>query len=133
MRNIQVALERWGNWAATGENNLGYPHIAAGFKGLISGGNSGHLVCTDTDGLMIDNAIAKLKTVRKDEEYDLVIAHYMYRISKRAIARKQKISEGRVRQMMQVAEGFVDGYLYAAGAALDMDHEISHVRPSLCN
>lgn len=26
MRDIQVALERWGNWAAPGENNLGYPN-----------------------------------------------------------------------------------------------------------
>ena len=133
MRDIQLALERWGNWAATGDNNLGYPHIAAGFKGLISSGNSGHLLCTDTDGLLIDNAIAKLKTVRKNEEYDLVIAHYMYRISKRAIARKQKISEGRIRQMMQVAERFVDGYLYAAGAALDMDDEIADNRLTSCN
>ncbi len=34
------------------------------------------------------------------------------------------MSEGRIRQMMQVAEGFVDGCLAMLGVTLEMDSEV---------
>lgn len=36
MRDIQVVLERWGNWSKHKiETEVGYSSIAAGFKGLL--------------------------------------------------------------------------------------------------
>lgn len=133
MRDIQIALERWGGWASSDGSGVDYSHIAAGFKGLIISGKSSRQSCSDCDGQVIDRAITKLKTVRKDEELDLVVVHYVYGISKRAIARSRKVSEGRIRQMLQVAEGFIDGYLYATGAVLDMDLEIEKSRVINCD
>lgn len=133
MRDIQIALDRWGGWASSDNCGVDYSHIAAGFKGLIASDRSERQSCSDHDGRVIDQAITKLKAVRKDEELDLIVAHYMYGVSKRAIARKWKLSEGRIRQMLQVAEGFVDGYLYATGAVLDMDLEIEKSRVINCS
>ncbi|EFB74016.1 phage antitermination protein Q [Providencia rustigianii DSM 4541] len=123
MRDIQLVLEKWAGWAS---NNPGvdYSHIAAGFKGLISNKEAPRLSCTDNDGIIIDSVIAKLKAVRKDEELELIVMHYLYGVSKRGIAKKLKVSEGRVRQMMQVAEGFVDGCLAMIGVVLEMDSEV---------
>lgn len=35
MRDIQMVLERWGAWAASGNAGVDYSPIAAGFKGLL--------------------------------------------------------------------------------------------------
>ncbi|MCW9688034.1 antiterminator Q family protein [Proteus terrae] len=124
MRDIQQVLERWGAWASDVQSGVDYSHIAAGFKGILPYQSSSRISCCDDDGLIIDSAIARLKQLRKEEEVNALILHYIYQPPKRSIARHWKISESRVRQIIQVAEGFVEGGLAMLEIRLEMDHEI---------
>ncbi|WP_145561137.1 antiterminator Q family protein [Yersinia mollaretii] len=121
MRDIQLVLERWGAWAASDNSGVDYSHIAAGFKGLLPYGSSSRRSCTDNDGILIDAAVGRLKKAGRGEEYDLIEQHYKRGISKSAIARKHKCSEGKIRLKLMLAETFVDACLIMAGAELEMD------------
>ncbi|KQN46649.1 antitermination protein Q [Serratia sp. Leaf50] len=120
MRDIQLVLERWGGWAVD-NTVIGWAPIAAGFKGLLPPTGKSRLSCCDNDGMIIDSAILRLKAVRQEEELNLIMLHYVYGLSKREIGRKLKLNEARIRQQMQVAEGFIDGCLAIVGAELEMD------------
>lgn len=109
MKDVHDALSRWGVWAREGDG-LDYSAIAAGFKGLLPQVTNGKLSCSDDDGLFIDGCVARLRKY-KPEEYDLVIAHYVYNISLRKIAKKRKCSDGTVRKEMQMAMGFIEGVI----------------------
>ncbi|WP_145531921.1 antiterminator Q family protein [Yersinia kristensenii] len=121
MRDIQLVLERWGGWAANEDSGVGYSTIAAGFKGLLPSTSKARLSCCDNDGLLVDAAIGRLKKAGRSEEYDLIEQHYKKGISKSAIARKHKCSEGKIRLKLMLAETFVDACLIMAGAKLEMD------------
>lgn len=121
MRDIQLVLERWGGWAANEDSGVGYSPIAAGFKGLLPSTTKSRLSCCDNDGLLVDAAVGRLKKAGRNEDYDLIEQHYKKGISKSAIARKQKCSEGKIRLKLMMAETFVDACLIMAGAKLEMD------------
>lgn len=120
MRDIQMVLELWGAWAASESSGVDYSPIAAGFKGLIPCTGKTRQACSDADGLIIENCLARLKQ-KKVEEYSLIVAHYLYRISKRQLARMKGKSEKVIRIEMQIAEGFIDGCLSMLGVRLEMD------------
>lgn len=113
MRDMYEILERWGVWARE-DSGIDYSPIAAGFKGLLLPTSNGKLSCCDDDGLLIDGCVSKLKKYKPDE-YDLVIAHHIYGMSLRNIARKRKCSDGTIRKEMQTAEGFLLGCLSMLG------------------
>ncbi|WP_235192749.1 antiterminator Q family protein [Erwinia mallotivora] len=48
--------------------------------------------------------------------------HYIRDISKRALGRKLKLSQGIIRIKFQMAEGFIDGCLSMLEVELKMDH-----------
>jgi hypothetical protein len=121
MRDIQLILEGWGIWAAADNSQVDWSPIAAGFKGLLPYTSKIRNGCCDDDGMAVDAAILRLKQVRQQDELSMIMLHYVYRMSKRAIARYWRMSESRVRQQMQVAETFVDACLYMAGVTLEMD------------
>ena len=119
-RDIQLVLERWGNWSKHRvETEVGYSSIAAGFKGLLPEGGA-TVTCTEDDALIIDSCLGRLKQKRPDE-YNLLFDHYVKNISKRAIGRKLKLSEGMIRIKFQMAEGFIEGCLAMLGTKLEMD------------
>lgn len=120
MRDMSQVLERWGAWASAESNGLYWQNIAAGFKGLIPHSKTTRLQCCDDDGIIIDSCVAQLKKY-KPEEHELLIAHYVMRISLRGIARKRKCSDGTIRKELQTAEGFIDGCLAMMGKKLDME------------
>lgn len=124
MRDMQEVLSRWGAWSANEGNSVDYSSIAAGFKGLIPPSSSSRIACSDDDGLLIDGVITHLKRTRKEDELELIVAHYICGVSKRRIAKSWKVSEGRIRQQMQVAEGFIEGCLAMLNVPLDMDIEV---------
>ena len=64
--------------------------------------------------------MARLKK-RRPYEHSLLVAHYLYGISKRKIARAKKKDERLIRIEMQMAEGFVDGCLAMLDIRLEMD------------
>ncbi|EFC1781409.1 antitermination protein Q [Escherichia coli] len=120
MRDIQMVLERWGAWAASYSSGVDYSPIAAGFKGLLPYTSKKRLACSDSDALIIEGCLARLKQKRPDE-HSLLVAHYLYGISKRKLAKARKKDEKLIRIEIQLAEGFIDGCLSMLDLTLDLD------------
>ncbi|HFP3489294.1 TPA: antiterminator Q family protein [Escherichia coli] len=120
MRDIQMVLERWGAWAASYSSRVDYSPIAAGFKGLLPYTSKTRQACSDSDALIIEGCLARLKQKRPDE-HSLLVAHYLYGISKRKLAKARKKDEKLIRTEIQLAEGFIDGCLSMLGTRLEMD------------
>ncbi|EKM6430921.1 antiterminator Q family protein [Cronobacter sakazakii] len=110
MRDIGKILELWGGWASGDQCGVDYSHIAAGFKGLLPHTSRSRLSCSDDDALIIESCLARLKA-RKPYEHSLLVAHYLYGVSKRSIARAHRKDEKMIRIEIQMAEGFIDGCL----------------------
>lgn len=118
---MQEVLSRWGAWASNNNSGVDYSHIAAGFKGLLPNTTKSRVSCCDDDGIIIDSAVGQLIKVGRKDEYDLIEKHYIKNISKSAIARDMKCSEGKIRQKLMIAETFIDACLIMTGAVLEMD------------
>ena len=125
MRDIQRVLDRWGGWASGDSSGVDYSPIAAGFKGLLPQTSKSRLSCTDNDALIIEGCLARLKS-RKPYEHSLIVAHYLYGIPKRKLAKARKKDEKLIRIEMQMAEGFIDGCLSMLDVRLEMDPEVKN-------
>ena len=123
MRDIQMVLDRWGAWAASDSSGVDYSPIAAGFKGLLPYTSKTRQACSDSDALIIEGCLARLRQIRPDE-HSLLVAHYLYGISKRKLAKARKKDEKLIRIEIQMAEGFIDGCLSMLEISLEMDPEI---------
>lgn len=123
MRDIQMVLDRWGAWAASDSSGVDYSPIAAGFKGLLPYTSKTRQACSDSDALIIECCLARLRQKRPDE-HSLLVAHYLYGISKRKLAKARKKDEKLIRIEIQMAEGFIDGCLSMLEISLEMDPEI---------
>lgn len=121
MRDIKKLLEMWGGWAATEKSGISYPHIAAGFRGLITAAPSNRPVCSDNDGMILDSCISRLMKTHPDE-HALLVAHYLYRISLRSIARRRRCADGTIRKQLQTAEGFIEGVLCTLEVTLECEN-----------
>lgn len=124
MRDMQKVLERWGGWAASDSSGVDYSHVAAGFKGLIPLTGKTRLSCTDDDALVIEGCLARLRD-KRPTEYSLLVAHYLYGISKRKLAKARRKDEKLIRIEIQMAEGFIDGCLSMLDIQLEMDIELT--------
>ena len=102
--------DRWGAWAASDNSGVDWQPIAAGFKGLLPHGKKTRQQCDDDEGIMIDGCVARLRRC-KPEEYELIIAHFVIGMSLRAIAKKRRCSDGKIRGELRSAMGFVEGVL----------------------
>lgn len=109
-----------GAWAASDSSGVDYSPIAAGFKGLLPYTSKKRLACSDSDALIIEGCLARLKQKRPDE-HSLLVAHYLYGISKRKLAKARKKDEKLIRIEIQLAEGFIDGCLSMLDLTLDLD------------
>lgn len=74
----------------------------------------------DSDALIIEGCLARLKQ-KRPEEHSLLVAHYLYGISKRKLAKARKKDEKIIRIEIQMAEGFIEGCLAILNVSLDMD------------
>ena len=119
MRDIQLVLEQWGIWLRQ-RSEMDYSPIAAGFKGLLPDTRA-NVSCSDSDVIIIDACVGRLKQKRLNE-YELLVDHYIKNISKRAIDRKLKLSEGMIRIKFQMAEGFIEGCLSMLNVKLDIEN-----------
>ncbi|HBH7007071.1 antiterminator Q family protein [Citrobacter freundii] len=120
MRDIQKVLDLWGAWAASDSNRIDYSSIAAGFKGLLPYTSKARPQCCDDDGLIIESCLARLRK-RSHYDYELLVAHYVLRVSKRGMAKRHKKCEKQIRIEMQLAEGFIEGCLSMLDLRLEMD------------
>ncbi|MDM2825121.1 antiterminator Q family protein [Citrobacter sp. Cpo089] len=121
MRNTRDGLRP--SRASSDSSGVDYSPIAAGFKGLLPQTSKTRLSCTDEDALIIEGCLARLKS-RKPYEHSLLVAHYLYGISKRKIAKSRKKDEKLIRIEIQMAEGFIDGCLSMLNISLEMDVEV---------
>lgn len=120
MRDIQKVLERWGAWAASGNDSVDYAPIAAGFKNLLPSTRKARVSCSDDDGLLISGAMVVLK--RKDPYLcTLLELHYVHGMTFRGMAVKLGISHNQVSVRTQAAEAFIDGCLAALNVPLEME------------
>ncbi|KAA8726727.1 antiterminator Q family protein [Ewingella americana] len=110
MRDIHETLELWGAWAASENSGLSFSPIAAGFKGILPQTSKSRIQCNDDEGVMVDGCVARLKKYRA-QEYELIILHFVFRVSLRAIAKQKKCSDGTIRKDLQTAIGFINGVL----------------------
>lgn len=117
---MQEVLSRWEAWLVDNTESVQWYSIVARLKGLISPSSNSCITCSDDDGLLIDGVISNLKRIRKEDGLELIVTHYIYGISKRSIAKLWNVSEGRIRQQMQV----VDGYLAMLNVPLEIDIEV---------
>lgn len=122
MRDIQMVLERWGVWAASGGTNIGYPRIAAGLSRLLPASRAGRPSCCDDDGMYINEAMIRL---RKHDEYLCILLewHYIDNMALRTMATKLGISHNHVSVRLQAAESFIQGSLCTLDIKLEMDRE----------
>ncbi|MCT8354269.1 hypothetical protein LGZ98_21185 [Photorhabdus kayaii] len=74
--------------------------------------------------MIIDACIAKLQTVDKSEEIEVLFMYYALGLSKRSIARLLEVSDIEVRSRLQKGESFVQGCLAMLDIKLEMDDEI---------
>ena len=58
---------------------------------------------------------------KRPYDYQLLVVHYIYRVSKRQMAKHRKKSEKQIRIEMQLAEGFIEGCLSMLDIPLEMD------------
>ncbi|MDU6090037.1 MAG: antiterminator Q family protein [Staphylococcus lugdunensis] len=116
---MSQVLDRWAGWTRSENLGIDYSSIAAGFKGLLPQEAKDSLSCNDDDGLIIESCIARLKAKRPDE-YELLVAHYLFRVSKRKLAQKKKCDEKLIRIKIKMAEGFIEGCLAWMDAELDI-------------
>lgn len=120
MRDMKILLERWGGWAAMSERGPGYSSVAAGFRGLIHTHSGQRLSCSDNDGMILDSCISRLRE-HHPEQHDILVAHYLWQVSLRSIARRRRCADGTIRKQIQTAEGFVAGVLSALGCRLECE------------
>lgn len=120
MRDMQKVLDLWGAWAANDSCSVDYSPIAAGFKALLPQTGKTRLQCSDDDGLVIEGCMSRLNK-KRPYDYQLLVAHYIYRVSKRQMAKHRKKSEKQIRIEMQMAEGFIEGCLSMLDIPLEMD------------
>lgn len=119
-RDIQKVLDCWGSWAASESCSVDYSPIAAGFKGLLPQVGKTRITCSDNDGLIIEGCMARLRK-KRPYDYQLLVVHYIYGVSKREIAKRRKKSEKQIRIEMLMAEGFIEGCLSMLNIPLEMD------------
>jgi len=120
MRDISLVLERWAGWASSDNAGVDYSPIAAGFKGLLPQTGKTRLSCSDDDALVIESCLSQLQK-RRPHEHSLLVAHYLYRISKRSLAKSQRKDEKLIRIQIEMAEGFIEGCLAMLEIRLEMD------------
>ncbi|WP_100035683.1 antiterminator Q family protein [Escherichia coli] len=119
-RDIQMVLERWGAWAANNHEDVTWPSIAAGFKGLIPTKVKSRPQCSDDDAMIICGCMARLN---KNNQYlhDLLVDYYVGGMTFMALARKHRCSDGLIGKSLYKAEGIIEGMLMALNVRLDMD------------
>ncbi|EPY4496969.1 TPA: antiterminator Q family protein [Klebsiella quasipneumoniae subsp. quasipneumoniae] len=125
MRDMQKVMDLWGAWANSESCDIDYSPIAAGFKGLLPETSKTRIMCSDNDGLIIEGCMARLRKSRP-YDYQLLVAYYLFQISKRKMAKSKKKSEKQIRIEMQLAEGFIEGCLSMLEVKLDMDEVVCY-------
>lgn len=123
MRNMTVVMEKYGAWVRTGKSSeIGFSHIAAGFKGLLPRSPARVNPCNDDDGLHLDGAMKFLRyDAERCQSYDCLVLYYINCMTIDSIAKKKARSIKTIQQYLRTGEGFVDGALYGGKIKLSFE------------
>ncbi len=124
MRDIQMVLERWGAWVANNYEDVAWPTIAAGFKGLIPSKVKSRPQCSDDDAMIICGCMARLKK-NNNRLHDLLVDYYVAGMTFMRLAEKHGCSDTCIGKRLQKAEGVIDGMLMMLDVSLEMDLAVS--------
>ncbi|HFP0774992.1 TPA: antiterminator Q family protein, partial [Escherichia coli] len=87
-----------------------WQEIADKYKNVVPHGKKSRRQCSNDEGRIIDISILMLERY-KQQEYELIVAHFVIGLSLRAIAKQQGCSDGTIRKRLQKALGFLTGYI----------------------
>ncbi|EAA7254623.1 antitermination protein [Salmonella enterica subsp. enterica serovar Newport] len=108
--NIYDILDGWGAWAAAGNSSIKWRQVADKYRDVVPYGKKSRRQCNNDEGRMIDEWVLKLRQYKNDE-YELIIAHFVIGISLRKIAKKKKCADGTIRKKLQAVMGLLEGML----------------------
>lgn len=110
--NVDICeiLDDWGAWVVAGNSSIDWQEIADKYKNVVPHGKKSRRQCSNDEGRVIDISILKLERY-KQQEYELIVAHFVIGLSLRAIAKQQGCSDGTIRKRLQKALGFLTGYI----------------------
>lgn len=120
MQDIVKILTHWAGWVTRCGNDIHYKGVASKFKLARPKIAKSDLACSTQDGNMIEECMLRLKACRA-EEYELLVLHYLFRVSKRQLARMTKRDEKIIRIKIQLAERFIEGSIYTLKNNFDMN------------
>ncbi|MEA1186390.1 antiterminator Q family protein, partial [Escherichia coli] len=103
-------LDDWGAWVVAGNSSIDWQEIADKYKNVVPHGKKSRRQCSNDEGRVIDISILRLERY-KQQEYELIVAHFVIGLSLRAIAKQQGCSDGTIRKRLQKALGFLTGYI----------------------
>lgn len=119
MKNVSVILQRWGAWVRQYPESPFYRVPACRYQ-YPSKTDKVVLPCSEENAALIIRVMTQFSRVCPEQTMETLLLHYVSGYSKSALARRRKCSEGRIRQEMQVAEGFIEGGLSLIGGILMM-------------
>lgn len=120
MRDIQQVLERWGAWERDNREDVEWPPVAAGFKGLFPVRTRYAEPCCDDDGIVIAGCMSRLNKNNADL-CELLEDYYVAGMTFITLAKKHNCSNSHIGKKLQKAEGVVEGMLMMLDISLEMD------------
>lgn len=111
MNDIEMHMIEWGRWAQQ-HSKIDYTYIKQKLNGFI------HHKEKTTDNIKLEH-IEYIKIIdhavhymRNSNEFQVIVLHYIYRLSKRQISRILGVTEGLIRYELRMVECFICGLLF---------------------
>lgn len=120
LSGVRELLHAWGRWSSDNTGCDWYrntPYLSS----VTPKPSRNHISITDEQAGIIDNAIANLLHDRNSQAMGFLVLYYAYGLNKSEIARlatkadREKCSEGKVRNAIQLAEFFLAGVFSQQG------------------
>ncbi len=109
-------LKAWGNWS-NNNTGCGWYTEMCGLSNVEPREPDERVLLNDNDALVVDKLVACMADKENPTPMQFFVFHYVYKISKREIARietkhtKKKCTEGKVRSTLLLMESMVCGML----------------------
>ncbi|WP_335928867.1 antiterminator Q family protein [Vibrio parahaemolyticus] len=116
LERTRAILRAWGNWSSNNTGCSWYTQMCGLSNVLPVEPDLREKLCDD-DALIVDKLVACMADKENPTPMQFFVFHYVYKISKREIARietkhtKKKCTEGKVRSTLLLMESMVCGML----------------------
>ncbi len=109
-------LKQFGIWSGRGVNFGKVRSCMQIFLEMSVGSNVKSLSISDERAMLINDAVAALM-IEDEMSADILCLFYIRRLPEYIIAERIGLSRGKVKALLSLAEGFVDGFLCSKMAA----------------